>query len=198
MKKLILLLAIVIALIIYVYPAKSTKSSNNVNDATSTLSDSVSTEIFQFSNKEFASQKLKELTIANAQCKERSLDFSRQVYNIHQILIQALEHELRNGKTERDLLGYSNQYKTFYNRYDDLLLQAKIKIEEEKYDFTTSVDILNEWNGLSVINNFSVINIPIIVQGLKAFEGKSNGLSMGLELDNEISKSDVFALLEKR
>jgi hypothetical protein len=196
MKKLILLLAIVVALIIYVYPTKSTKSSNNVNDATSTLSDNVSTEIFQFSNKEFASQKLKELTIANAQCKERSLDFSRQVDNIHQILIQALEHELRNGKTERDLLGYSNQYETFYNRYDGLLLQAKIKIEEEKYDFTTSVDILNEWNGLSVINNFSVITIPIIVQGLKAFEGKSNGLSMGLELDNEISKSDVFALLE--
>jgi hypothetical protein len=196
MKKLILLLAIVIALIIYVYPTKSTESTNNINDATSALSDNVSTEIFQFSNKEFASQKLKELTIANDQCKERNLDFSSQVDNIHQILIKALEHELRNGKTERDLLGYSNQYKTFYNGYDDLLLQAKIKIEKEKYDFTTSVDILNEWNGLSVINNFSVINIPIIVQGLKAFEGKSNGLSMGLELDNKVSKSDVFALLE--
>ena len=103
---------------------------------------------------------------------------------------------MRNGKTERELLGYSNQYKTFYDGYDDLLLKAKIKIEKEKYGFTTSADILNDWSGLSVINNFSVINIPIIVQGLKAFEGKSNGLSMGLELDNEISKSDVLALLE--
>jgi hypothetical protein len=196
MKKLILLLAIVIALIIYIYPTKSTESINNANDVTSALSDNVPTEVFQFSNKEFASQKLKELTIANAQCKERNLDFSKQVNNIHQILIQALEHELRNGKTERELLSYSNQYKTFYDRYDDLLLQAKIKIEKEKYDFTTSVDILNKWNGLSVINNFSVINIPIIVQGLKAFEGNSNGLSMGLELDKEVSKSDVFALLE--
>ncbi len=196
MKKLILLLAIVIALIIYIYPTKSTESTNNANDVTSALSDNVPTEVFQFSNKEFASQKLKELTIANAQCTERSLDFSRQVNNIHQILIQALEHELRNGKTERELLSYSNQYKTFYTRYDELLLQAKIKIEKEKYDFTTSVDILNDWSGLSVINNFSVINIPIIVQSLKAFEGKSNGLSMSLELANEISKSDVFALIE--
>lgn len=196
MKKLISLLAIVIALIVYVYPTKNNESTNNVNDVTLALSDNVPTEIFQFSNKEFASQKLKELTIANAQCKERSLDFSKQVNNIHQILIQALEYELRNGTTERELLSYSNQYKTFYDRYDDLLLQAKIKIEKEKYDFTTSVDILNKWSGLSVINNFSVINIPIIVQSLKAFEGKSNGLSMGLELDNEVSKSDIFALLE--
>jgi len=196
MKKLILLLAIVIALIIYIYPSKSIDSTNNINDVTSTLSDNVSTEVFQFSNIEFASQKLKELTIANAQCKERPLDFNKQVNNIHQILILALEHELRNGKTERELLSYSNQYKTFFDGYDDLLLKAKIKIEKEKYDFTTSVDILNDWSGLSVINNFSVINIPIIVQGLKTFEGKSNGLSMSLELDNEISKSDVLALLE--
>ena len=107
MKKLILLLAIVIALIIYINPTKSTKSNNIVNDVASDLSDNVPTEVFQFSNKEFASQKLKELTIANAQCKERSLDFSKQVNNIHQILIQALEHELRNGKTERELLSLS-------------------------------------------------------------------------------------------
>lgn len=196
MKKLILLLAIVFALIIYIYPTKSIESTRNINDVTSTLSDNASTEVFQFSNREFGSRKLKELTIANAQCKERNLDFSSQVQNIHQLLIKALEHELRNGKTERELLGYSNQYKTFYDGYDDLLLKAKIKIEKEKYDFTTSVDILNDWSGLSVINNFSAINIPVIIQGLKAFEGKSNGLSMGLELDNEISKSDVLALLE--
>lgn len=196
MKKLILLLAIVFALIIYIYPTKSIELTRNVNDITSTLSDNVSTEIFQFSNREFGSRKLKELTIANAQCKERNLNFSSQVRNIHQLLIKALEHELRNGKTERELLGYSNQYKTFYDGYDDLLLKAKIKIEKEKYGFTTSVDILNDWSGLSVINNFSAINIPVIVQGLKAFEGKSNGLSMGLELDNEISKSEVLALLE--
>jgi len=196
MKKLILLLAIVFALIIYIYPTKSIESTRNINDVTSTLSDNASTEVFQFSNREFGSRKLKELTIANAQCKERNLDFSSQVQNIHQLLIKALEHELRNGKTERELLGYSNQYKTFYDGYDDLLLKAKIKIEKEKYDFTTSVDILNDWSGLSVINNFSAINIPIIIKGLKAFEGKSNGLSMGLELDNEISKSDVLALLE--
>ena len=181
MKKLILLLVIVIALVIYLYPTKTTESTNNVKDVTPTLSDNISTEVFPLSDRKFASQKLKELTIANAQCKERNLDFSGQVRNIHQILIQALEHELRNGKTERELLGYSNQYEIFYDRYDDLLLQAKTKIEKEKYDFTTSIDILNEWNGLSVINNFSAINMPIIVQGLKAFEGKSNGLSMGLE-----------------
>lgn len=198
MKKLILLSAIVIALIIYVLPTKNTSTTKDTNDQknASSLSDNVSSEVFQFSSRKFASQKLKELTIANAQCKEKNLDFSSQVRNIHQLLIKALEHELRNGKTERELLGYSNQYKTFYDGYDDLLLKARIKIEKEKYSFTTSVDILNDWRGLSVINNFSAINIPVIVQGLKAFEGKSNGLSMGLELDNEISKSDVLALLE--
>ncbi|TLU67181.1 hypothetical protein FE810_02535 [Thalassotalea litorea] len=199
MKKLTLLLVLIITLVIYISLNKSTESTNydvDVKDIHPALSDKDSIEVFPFSNKKFASQKLKELTIANAQCKERKLDFNTQVNNIHQILIQALEHELRNGKTRRDLLAYSNQYKPFYDSYDDLLLQAKINLEKEKYDFTTSVDILNEWNGLSVINNFSVINIPIIVLGLQAFEGDSNGLSMGLVLDNEVSKSDVFALLE--
>lgn len=134
--------------------------------------------------------------MANEQCKESNLDFSSKIDNIHNILIKALEHELRNGKTERELLSYSSQYKTFYAHYDDLLLKAKINIEKEKYDFTASVDILNDWHGLSVIKNFTTLNIPIIVQGLKAFEGKSNGLRMNLELDKDVNNSDILSLLE--
>jgi hypothetical protein len=198
MKKLAALLIFVIGLIIYLYPIKNKSSSNDVENKQNEFASeiSISKEIFPYSNKKFASQKLKELTIANAQCKERNLDFTNQVNNIHQILIQVLEYELRSGKTERELLGYSNQYKTFYSGYDDLLLQAKINIEKEKYKYTNSVEILNDWSGLSVINGFSAIKTPIIVQGFKAFEGKSSGLRMTLKLKTEISRSDILDLLE--
>ena len=196
MKKLVALIVIVFAAIFYLYPTKKESIIEDSHVVTNASLESSSVEIFPFSNKKFASEKLQQLTMANEQCKESNLDFSSQVNNIHKILIQALEHELRNGKTERELLSYSSQYKTFYDRYDDLLLKAKINIEKEKYDFTVSVDILNDWHGLSVIKNFSTLNIPIIVQALKAFEGKSNLLSMNLELNTDISNSDILSLLE--
>lgn len=149
-----------------------------------------------FQSKKFATKKLKHLTIANEQCNERGLDFSNQVQNIHQVLIQALEFELKQGKSERELLAYSNQYKTFYDSYDDLLRQAQINIEKVKYNYTSSVDILYDWNGLSVIDGFSSQQIPKIVQRLKKFEDKSNRISIELKLDDNISKSDVYDLLD--
>lgn len=196
MKKLVALIIIVLSTSFYLYSTKKESVVEDSHVVTTPSLESNSVEIFPFSDKKFASEKLKKLTMANEQCKESNLDFSSQVNNIHKILIQALEYELRNGKTERELLSYSSQYKTFYNSYDDLLLKAKVNIEKEKYDFTASVDILNDWHGLSVIKNFSALTIPIIVQGLKAFEGKSNGLSMNLELDKDVSNSDILSLLE--
>jgi hypothetical protein len=198
MKKLTIFLIVAVAFLAYIYLTKNgSNSEERVNSKVEqNLVQTIGSSASSYQSKKFVTKKLKKLTIANEQCKERNLDFSNQVQNIHQVLIQALEFELKQGKSERELLAYSNQYKTFYDGYDDLLLQAKVNIEKEKYNYTSSVDILSDWNGLSVINAFSSLNIPIIVQGLKAFEGKSNGLSMNLELDDSINKSDVYDLLD--
>ncbi len=197
MKKLTIFLIVAVAFLAYFYNTKDDFNSEKGGNSKveSSLLQSIGSDPFSFQSKKFITKKLKKLTIANEQCKERNLDFSSQVQNIHQVLIQALEFELKHGKSERDLLAYSNQYKTFYDRYDTLLLQAKVNIEKAKYNYTSSVDILNDWDGLSVINGFSSLNIPIIIQELQALEGKSNGLSMNLELDSDISKSDIYELL---
>ncbi|MBL4941182.1 MAG: hypothetical protein JKY81_05895 [Colwellia sp.] len=198
MKKLTIFLIVAVVFLAYVYHTKNDSNSENGGSSKieSSLVQSIGSGAFSYQSKKFATKKLQKLTIANEQCKERNLDFSSQIQNIHQVLIQALEFELKQGKSERDLLAYSNQYKTFYDGYDDLLLQAKVNIEKEKYNYTSSVDILSDWNGLSVINGFSSLNIPIIVQELKAFGGRSNGLSLKLELESDINKSDIYDLLE--
>ncbi len=198
MKKLTRFLIVAVALLAYVYLTKDDSNSEKEGNSNvePNLVQTIGSAALSYQSKKFATKKLKKLTIANEQCKERSLDFSSQVQNIHQVLVQALEFELKQGKSERELLAYSNQYKTFYDGYDDLLLQAKVNIEKAKYNYTNSVDILGDWNGLSVINGFSSLNIPVIVQGLKTFEGKNNGLSMNLELDDSINKSDVYDLLD--
>ena len=141
-------------------------------------------------------QKVKELKIAKAQCKHKKANFLADVSDIHQELIQALENELKQGKTVRELLAYSNQYKTFYKNYNDLLLLAKINIEKPKYNYTKSSEILLKWDGLSVINGFSPESIPTIVEQLKEVEGTLSGFVMTLPLAKNINKSDVYALLD--
>ena len=141
-------------------------------------------------------QKVKELKIAKAQCKHKKANFLADVSDIHQELIQALENELKQGKTVRELLAYSNQYKTFYKNYNDLILLAKINIEKPKYNYTKSSEILLKWDGLSVINVFSPESIPTIVEQLKEVEGTLSGFVMTLPLAKNINKSDVYALLD--
>jgi hypothetical protein len=197
MKKLIGFLAVGIAFVACFYlfvSADNTKIAepNQIKPNIQTASVSQTPSI---KNKKLATNKVEELTVAIAQCKNNTFNFSEKVSDIHQELIHALEQGLKQGKTDRELLAYSNQYKTYYKGYDDLLLIAKMNIERHKYNYTTSPEILHKWNGLSVINGLSTKDIPNIVQGLKELEGKSAGLTMTLQLADNINKSDVYALL---
>lgn len=195
MKKLVFTITILVILL-YLYTTKNISTSTDTPVSASTLLENSPVEAFPFSNKNFSTEKIKKLTISNEQCKQRSLDFGRQVDNINHILVQALEHELRSGKSERELLAYSGQYEVFYVGFDDLLRQAITNIEKEKYNFTSSVEILNEWKGLSVLKNFSAITTPVIVQALTAFDSSFTNTKIGLGLDSDVNKSDILALLD--
>ncbi|MBQ4835355.1 hypothetical protein [Pseudoalteromonas luteoviolacea] len=153
-------------------------------------------EALRLSQRHFASQKLKELTIANAQCKKSQKDFGSQVQSVHDILIRALEHELRNGKTMQELLRYSGQYNGFYSSYKDLLREAVFNIEKDKYQYTSAIDILYEWDGLSVIEGFSTIKSPLIVEALKLFEEHAEGVKLPFQLASEVDNSVLYALVE--
>lgn len=199
MKTLFTFIFGIVLLLLYIYlPINSFEPEKSIDEELTDIQVdmAISEEVFSNSDRGFATEKLKNLTIANTQCKESSLEFGLQVQTILNILSNTLEHELRRGKTDRELLAYSGQFKTFYNDFDDLLLQARLRIESEKHRFTDSIDILNEWKGLSVLNGFSALNTPILVKALRAFDGGSSGLSISLELDTEISKQAVLELLE--
>jgi len=198
MKKLIGFLAVGIAFIACFYLLGS--SDNKKVDKPEPLEANTKTVIdntdASVKNETPITQKVKELKIAKTQCKQKNANFLADVSDIHQELIQALEQELNQGKTDRELLAYSNQYRTFYKNYNDLLLLAKMNIEKPKYNYTKSSEILLKWNGLSVINGFSPENIPNIVEKLKEIEGVLSGLTMTLPLAENINKSDIYALLD--
>jgi len=172
---------------------KKIAKSDQLKPSSKTVIDNTDASV---KNETLVINKVKELKIAKAQCKQKNANFITQVSDIHQELIQALEKELKQGKTDRELLAYSNQYRTFYKNYNDLLLLAKINIEKLKYNYTKSSEILLKWNGLSVINGFSPENIPNIVEKLKEVEGTLAGLTMTLPLTENINKSDIYALLD--
>lgn len=198
MKKLIvLLLAVVITVSLFrLNDADPVFTSNESQQTKTTLPSSSDSSNVPPQNRKFATKKLKKLTIADKQCEDKNLDFSSQIANIHQVLIDALEQELQQGRTDRELLAYSSQYKVFYSGFDDLLLRARINIEKPKYNITSSSSVLSEWKGLAVIEGFNSINVPIIVEELKRLEGQSLGLNMGLTLKQDIAKSDIYDLLD--
>ncbi|MCP3429920.1 hypothetical protein, partial [Opacimonas viscosa] len=69
-------------------------------------------------------------------------------------------------------------------------------IEREKYRFTESVEILNYWSGISVVDGLSAVNIPFIVDAIAIVGADNISIDMRLHLKADISKSEVRALLE--
>ncbi|QFU22574.1 hypothetical protein FM038_010645 [Shewanella eurypsychrophilus] len=180
----------------YLYEADGFSKGRDSILNTKSPSDTINGKIKTVDDKQFATKKLEQLTIAHTQCKQKNYDIGDQIAYVHQDIIEALEHELKQGKSDRDLLAYSNQYETYYKSYDDLLLQAKINIEKTKYHFTQSVSILNNWNGLSVIEGVNSDSLSELIEALEPLEGKNHGLNMSVSLSENITKSDVYALLD--
>ncbi|MGS0826931.1 hypothetical protein ACVBIO_14065 [Shewanella sp. 0m-8] len=148
------------------------------------------------SNKTFQKTKLQQLSSAHAQCQRRFHNFSEQVTDVHSGIIAALEQELRQGKTERELLSFQSQYQTFYDSYQDLLIEAKINIEKNKYSITRASSILKDWSGMSVIEGVNVDTIDVLVTALKPLENEQHGLGMSISLAHDINKADIYALLD--
>ncbi|MBU2069964.1 MAG: hypothetical protein KKE08_18955 [Gammaproteobacteria bacterium] len=129
-------------------------------------------------------------------CDINILNFNQEVGDIHQVVISALQQELQQGKTVKELLTYADQYKTFYKSYQDLLWQAQIRNEAAKYHLTSSASILKQWQGLTVIEGFSAAVLPILVENLTNIEGQTPGLNIALSLRKEVDKADIYQLLD--
>lgn len=197
-KRILFLAAVVVAalLLLVVFDKNDNKTgaqppSEAAKDNPHTADSSQVTLQNKTSPKPFAKQQVDENP-----CSDNLQSFSREVNDIHLILITALQQELKQGKTKRELLAYSAQYKTFYNSYEDLLWQAQINNEMVKYKITNSAAILTQWRGLSVIEGISEAVLPILVESLTNIEGQMSGLNMELSLSKHIDKAQVYQLID--
>ncbi len=198
MKKLSISIFIIsLMLISYLtYNAKSTSANDKYNMTESKVSNTKKQEKYKkLAVKTFATEEIRKLSIINKQCKNMTLDFNTQVKNI-QKLIDVFEQQLKQGKTQRELLAYSGQYNTFYRTYINLLLQAKINAEKTKYTLSSDLSILNHWHGLSVIEEFSTQSISTIVEELGALESMGLDFNISLTIKEDVNKADVYELLD--
>lgn len=188
-----------IAILAYLFFANyQPKFSHSPVDVAQTLDNmSKPTLAANISEKKYANQEIEKLALIKQQCKHDNANFTGNVQHIHQGIIRALEHELTQGVSTRELLAYASQYQTFYKSFNELLHTAKVNIERNKYQFAVSPNILNQWQGLEVIDNFSPENITAIVAELeKLFKQDVTGLKIPLRLNAQTSKWMVYQLLE--
>jgi len=190
----IVLLLIVGAALFFFYSMSSVELAEP--HSPSNVPSAVETEIPNRSFKKFASYKLNELARARHECQTNQRDFGQHIDGIHQEIIKAMEYELNHGRTVRDLLAYANQYEIFYKGYDDLLLLARMNIEKDKYDFTESVSIFNEWKGLSVLDLFNSQSVQTIIDELNQIDSIGFKTSVSLEFTDKVDVKALYELLE--
>jgi len=146
--------------------------------------------------KNFATKKIAQLAAIEKQCRNKSFNHGNKVDHIHQLLIGAFEKELKRGVSSRELLAYSSQYETFYRSYTELLVQAQINIEKQKYSITSSSSILKDFQGISIIDGFSDEAISTIIDELKALKDTPISFGIKLNLDTKDIKSKIYNLLD--
>ncbi len=72
-------------------------------------------------------------------------------------------------------------------------MQAQINIEKAKYNFASSIAILSNWNGLSIIDGFSTSVISTIVDKFSTMEDIP--FSIPLKLDTDDIRLKINALI---
>ncbi|KGJ92772.1 hypothetical protein [Thalassotalea sp. ND16A] len=150
--------------------------------------------ILQKKNKIIYSTELSKLKAIEEQCQSKNMSFSDSVDEIHNELIITLEKELLKGSTIRDLVKYSDQYQTFFKRFYDLIRDALIRKERKNLKVASSVKILTEWNGLSVIEGFTSENINTLIDLLT--KNNLDSLSLPLKLAPENINNNFKQLLD--
>lgn len=200
MKKFITVItlsAIVCAIYLhYSTPRSSLLTNDTITEESETkaLESKIQAPASQVVEKPFA--QLSRLKQAHKQCEKNIGDFSMQVHSIGQIGVEALKKAFRSGATIKELLAYSKQYEIQYHRYDELVLNAKLSIERDKYQFTDEFDVVNNWQGLTVIDGFTAENQAELAKHFAALAGGTLGLSFNLNLKANITDNEILALIE--
>jgi len=196
MKKIWMLLAllslIILTLVFY-------NPSDTGQIAYSTSTDDVATNVPQqdvlqtITIKKYGSKEIEDLVLIREQCVSKSRKLRSQNKNPRLRVLKALEQELKQGTSIRELLSYSGQYITYYVGYAGLLLKAQINIEKAKYDIAPSISILNEWKGLSVLEGYDASTIATLVDSYE--DSSILRLSFSLDEDTKNIKLKLDALL---
>jgi hypothetical protein len=77
-----------------------------------------------------------------------------------------------------------------------LLNYAKIDLEEDKYTYTENLSALKEWNGITVISEFSNGEGEDLIEQIERISEEHSGFSISLNIKKEISKTEIYGLLD--
>lgn len=196
MKKLTFIVLLLIAVTAFFFFYKLSSVEFAEPHTPSNVLPTVETKTPNTNVKKFVSDKLNALGQARDECQSNQVELSRDIDGIHHEIIKAMEYELNHGRTVRDILAYSNQYEIFYKGYEDLLLLARMNIEKDKYDYTESVSILNQWKGLSVLKLINSEGVNAIIDELNYIQSNDLDISVNLEFNDEVEVKDLYELLE--
>ena len=140
-------------------------------------------------------QKISELTTKYAQCKSEKLSSGTHDRKINRKLATVFENELKNGKSERELLAYANQYSRDRTFIFSAISRAKRNIEKSKYTTTSDASILKTWRGLGVVVGFTPDFMEELVKDYDEKYGNFRG-RFPATMKAQPDKADVLALLE--
>lgn len=152
--------------------------------------------VFTNTESSFEIKKLSEYSEEYAECKTKEKNLKININNSLVTIKSELVNDLKNGKTDTDLYFYRHFSETLNRDFENLLLQAKLDIEREKYHYSDNIELLKKWSGLEVIKTFSAANIDDIIHSLKTLKNHTPDVKVSLHLNNAIEKSDVLSLLQ--
>lgn len=145
-------------------------------------------------NRAYASAELKNIAAELKQCSAQEISFSGDVSTNHQIIIDELQLQLRQGVSERELLGYADQYELNYKSYNELLWQAKVDIAAEKYTVTPSINILEQWHGVRDVLGITDESLEQLVESFGQLSDGEMIFTLPIEIKQLASKEHVLQL----
>ncbi|MGQ8366933.1 hypothetical protein [Glaciecola sp. 1036] len=177
-----------------------TDGQNNASTkaAISSKTDSGLTESesqLHFSRKKvLATDRLKALYRQRQACYSDQESAKDTALKIHGMIVSALEKEIRNGATIGELYQYKSQYSVYFESFKDLIILAKIRVEEEKYQLTDKLEIVDQWMGMEVLPKFAPEKRAKTIERL--LEYKDSSVIFTVKLADSVAPQDIKNLIK--
>lgn len=128
-------------------------------------------------------------------CNNLTYTKRKQMFVKQNEFIGVVETLLEKGVSLQQILSINDRPTTYSNSYEKLILQAKMNFEGRKYNYATTDQVLNEWQGLSVVKGMDTQKEEI-AELIKEAEKKNVSMQLQLKINPKAKRSDILALTQ--